>query len=350
MKRYWPILIITFLSGVYDASAGSMVEGPPTGFYWISGNYPEFDTIGQITNTPEDIVFYVARYKDDKACAISYTFDDGLREHYTWVTPRLKQLNFKGTFWINGSKINADKKHITDTTRIAWDELKKMASLGHEISNHGWAHKNFGKFSLAEIREDIEKNDSAIWANIGVSPITFCYPNNTKTPEGVALASAGRVGTRMEQRSVGGKSTPTNLEIWVADLIRNRGWGVTMTHGIHYGYDHFSDPGILWEHLKKVKAREDKIWVGTFEEVTAYTKERDAISYEIKNKKNGMLVTPQLSLNKTLFTQPLTGVINKQVKSIQISQGKNKLAPHILKDKVLFDFDPFGGAIDISFR
>ena len=29
----------------------------------------------------------IARFKDDKACAISYTFDDGLKEHYTLVTP-----------------------------------------------------------------------------------------------------------------------------------------------------------------------------------------------------------------------------------------------------------------------
>lgn len=28
---------------------------------------------------------YVAKYKHDKECAISYTFDDGLVEHYTVV-------------------------------------------------------------------------------------------------------------------------------------------------------------------------------------------------------------------------------------------------------------------------
>lgn len=34
---------------------------------------------------------YVARYKQDKACAISYTFDDGLAEHYTLVAPQLER-------------------------------------------------------------------------------------------------------------------------------------------------------------------------------------------------------------------------------------------------------------------
>ncbi|MGC4235267.1 MAG: polysaccharide deacetylase family protein, partial [Niabella sp.] len=178
--------------------------------------------------------FRIAKYKDDKTCAISYTFDDGLKEHYTLVAPKFRTLGFKGTFWINGSKINADEKNIADTTRMTWKNLQEMVRSGHEISNHSWAHKNFGRFSLEEIKEDIDKNDSAIFAHTGIMPVTFCYPNNTKTPEGVKLASQNRVGTRMVQRSVGGKSTPENLERWVNDLLKKRGWGVTMTHGITY--------------------------------------------------------------------------------------------------------------------
>ena len=34
---------------------------------------------------------YVARYKGDKACAISYTFDDGLAEQYTLAAPQLEK-------------------------------------------------------------------------------------------------------------------------------------------------------------------------------------------------------------------------------------------------------------------
>ena len=59
---------------------------------------------------------YVARYKQDKACAISYTFDDGLAEHYTLVAPQLEKRGFRGTFWICGSNINKDNRNITATT------------------------------------------------------------------------------------------------------------------------------------------------------------------------------------------------------------------------------------------
>ena len=50
----------------------------------------------------------IARYKQDKACAISYTFDDGLAEHYTLLVPQLEKRGFRGTFWICGSNINKD--------------------------------------------------------------------------------------------------------------------------------------------------------------------------------------------------------------------------------------------------
>lgn len=293
---------------------------------------------------------HIAKFKDDKACAISYTFDDGLKEHYTIVTPWLNSLGLKGSFVINGSKINTDESAIKDTTRMTWKNLKEMADAGHEISNHGWAHKNFGKFPLDEIKEDILKNDSAIFANIGSMPRTFFYPNNTKTPEGIILASQNRVGTRLFQRSLGGKSTPEDLDSWVNKLLNNHDWGITMTHGITYGYDHFNSPNILLEHLKKVKAMEDKIWVGTFREVASYTKERDTTTLSIEQKGNGHYrITINCPLDKTLFTEPLTAILEeKGIKKAEIYQGKKRLVATILPDKVLFSFDPFGGAIEID--
>jgi peptidoglycan/xylan/chitin deacetylase (PgdA/CDA1 family) len=291
----------------------------------------------------------IAKFKADKTCAISYTFDDGLKEHYTLVTPWFNQLGLKGTFVVNGSKINRDEKTITDTTRMTWQNLKEMAGSGQEISNHGWEHKNFGRYTLEEIKEDIYKNDSAIMSNIGIMPRTFAYPNNTKTTEGVKIASENRVGTRTFQRSVGGKSTRDNLESWVNDLLDKQDWGVAMTHGITYGYDHFTSPNILWDHLQYVKGLEDKIWVGTFREVAAYTRERDSTKLGItKAGKGHYIVTPGCRLNKTIFTEQLTAVLEEsRITKVAVRQGKNKLNAQVFPGKIIFNFDPFGEAIDI---
>ena len=283
----------------------------------------------------------VAKYRHDKVCAISYTFDDGLAEHYTLAAPQLEQRGFRGTFFINGSKVNKDERHIKDTTRVTWPQLKEMAEKGHEISNHGWAHRNFAKFPFEVLKEDILKNDSAIYA----------YPNNTKQGEAMAFVARNRVGTRLKQRSVGSKRTARDLEKWMETLIKTGDWGVGMTHGLTYGYDAFGNPQRLWEHWEQVKANEDKIWVGTFHEVVSYLKEREAIRLTVTEKKNKLHVVPELPLDKELFTEPLTMVVEGgTMKKVSARQGKKKLSVQLRSDKAFFDFDPFGGEIIVTIR
>ena len=293
----------------------------------------------------------VAKYRHDKVCAISYTFDDGLAEHYTLAAPQLEQRGFRGTFFINGSKVNKDERHIKDTTRVTWPQLKEMAEKGHEISNHGWAHRNFAKFPFEVLKEDILKNDSAIYAHVGVMPRTYAYPNNTKQGEAMAFVARNRVGTRLKQRSVGSKRTARDLEKWMETLIKTGDWGVGMTHGLTYGYDAFGNPQRLWEHWEQVKANEDKIWVGTFHEVVSYLKEREAIRPTVTEKKNKLHVVPELPLDKELFTEPLTMVVEGgTMKKVSARQGKKKLSVQLRSDKAFFDFDPFGGEIIVTIR
>lgn len=293
----------------------------------------------------------VAKYRHDKVCAISYTFDDGLAEHYTLAAPQLEQRGFRGTFFINGSKVNKDERHIKDTTRVTWPQLKEMAEKGHEISNHGWAHRNFAKFPFEVLKEDILKNDSAIYAHVGVMPRTYAYPNNTKQGEAMAFVARNRVGTRLKQRSVGSKRTARDLEKWMETLIKTGDWGVGMTHSLTYGYDAFGNPQRLWEHWEQVKANEDKIWVGTFHEVVSYLKEREAIRLTVTEKKNKLHVVPELPLDKELFTEPLTMVVEGgTMKKVSARQGKKKLSVQLRSDKAFFDFDPFGGEIIVTIR
>ena len=295
-----------------------------------------------------DTQFRIARYRDDKACAISYTFDDGLQEHYTLVAPALEKQGFKGTFWINGNTLQ-DSVAARGVPRVTWQQLKEMAERGHEISNHGWSHKSLPRLEGEALRAEIEKNDTIIFNHTGVFPRTFCYPGNAKSGQAIAAASANRVDTRTQQFSVGSKSTDENLEKRVADLIKHNAWGVTMTHGIHYGYDHFASPQILWDHLEKVKAQEDKIWVATFHDVAAYVKCQKAITCDVVKSKNGLRVTPHIALDKDLFATSLTAVIDRPgVEKVAVRQGGKALATQIFPDRVLFHFDPFGGEIDIE--
>lgn len=297
-------------------------------------------------------IFSVAPYQSDKQCAISFTFDDGLEEHFTLVFPKLEELGFKATFWVNGNTINeGELGRMKEKPRSTWSQLKKMAQKGHEISNHGWTHKQLTRCSPEEMRYEIEHNDSVIEAKIGIKPVTFCYPNNSKNGAVIQAASQNRVGTRTEQFRMGSKSTPETLKTSIDSILKNRQWYATMIHGITCGYDAFKDASVLWNHLEEVKALEGKIWVGTFRDISAYTTEQKYVKLKITQKGEKWILVPSLPLNKELFAIPLTMVVDKNILTdCTVRQNGKKLKTCNLPDKILFDFDPNGGEIVVRKR
>lgn len=299
-----------------------------------------------------DPEIYVADYRDNKKCAISYTFDDGLEEHYTLVYPELEKLDFKGTFWICGKIIEYEDAQL-GKPRMTWLQLKEMSDKGHEISSHGWSHLNLKGKSCRQICPELEKNDSIILVHIGKQPVTFCYPGNSMDKKAVRLASKNRVATRVTQYAIGGEeaqSTPEKLDKWVNDLLVSGEWGVTMTHGITKGYDYFAAPTVFWNHLRNVKKREKDIWVDTFCNVGAYVKERNNVQLDVVKETLSYKVTPHLKLDNRLFTVPLTMVVEGRKKQMKVVQDEKALPIKNIGNKTLFDFNPYGGVVDISFE
>lgn len=366
----------------HDLVVGMEVEKSKELFMWVPAGKYDFCPKGKVDNThlniyggkvvagiaieavakvvPELVPYiryrdpevYVADYKDNKECAVSYTFDDGLQEHYTLVFPEMEKVGFKGTFWVCGNIIENEAAR-QGKSRMTWPQMKEMSDKGHEISNHSWSHANLKHLNSDGVKMEIEKNDSIIGAMIGKKPLTFCYPFNAFDEVILRQASEGRVATCTRQHGVGGdksKSTVESLDKWVKELMIAGDWGVAMIHGISTGYDAFTSSDILWEHFRRVKNQEDNIWVGTFREVAAYVKERKNVQLDIVKKKSQWVVTPRLSLDKELFGEPLTMVLDKKGREkVKVSQNGKSLLVKDRDDKLTFDFNPYGGAIKISF-
>lgn len=289
---------------------------------------------------------YVARYYGDRQAAISYTFDDGLQEHYTMVFPKLRELGLQGTFCIIGNKVGRDQK---GTPCMTWAQIKEMSEAGQEITNHGYKHLSVEKLTDPEaLRYEVQHNDTLIYENTGVFPRTFFYPGNRKTPEALAFTKKDRVGTRTFQVSFGSKRDSLWMANWLSQLLKKGEWGVAMTHGITIGYDHFTDPHILWNHLEQISQMQDCIWVATFHDVSAYITERDSISFDISRSKNKITISPKISLDTTLFCHPLTLVLEGN--AIEATQGKKRLSLTKKEGKTLFDILPNGGKIAIKLK
>ena len=295
--------------------------------------------------TTEDIK--VADYKDGKECAVSLTFDDSMKEHYTIVAPELEKRGFRGTFWMCGGWMPAEPQY--DTTHFTWAEAKEMSDKGHEMSNHSWSHPNMTTLSEDELKEQIRKNDEAILANLGKPSTTFCFPYNASNDAVLAEVMKGRIGARLKEFWLGGQHSPKEyLQKQIEDALAAGSWIVGMTHGINYGYDCYEDASEFTDFLDYLKSLEDRIWIGTFRDVAAYTAVAKGISLDISKDGKEITVVPATNLDRTLYETPLTLEVNTDGKKIKAQQDGKALEASYRNGKAYITFCPFGGAVTLK--
>ena len=295
--------------------------------------------------TTEDIK--VADYKDGKECAVSLTFDDSMKEHYTIVAPELEKRGFRGTFWMCGGWMPAEPQY--DTTHFTWAEAKEMSDKGHEMSNHSWSHPNMTTLSEDELKEQIRKNDEAILANLGKPSTTFCFPYNAYNDAVLAEVMKGRIGARLKEFWLGGQHSPKEyLQKQIEDALAAGSWIVGMTHGINYGYDCYEDASEFTDFLDYLKSLEDRIWVGTFRDVAAYTAVAKGTTLEVSKDGKEITIVPATNLDKALYETPLTLEVNTDCRKIKASQDGKPLEVTYSNGKAYVTFCPFGGAVTLK--
>ena len=289
----------------------------------------------------------IAKYADNRKAAISFTFDDGLKEQYSILFPKMKELGIKGTFCLIGSRMEHQPKNPEKQT-FSWEQAKEMSLDGQEMTSHGYNHKNVTKLTAEELRYEVQHNDTLIHKRIGIFPRTFFYPGNRKSDEAVAYCSKDRVGTRTYQVSLGSKRTQEWFENYLQGVIDKGEWAVTMTHGIRMGYDSFGDETRLWKMFDYAlnQAQNRKLWIATFHDVAAYQQERDNTTLKIKAKKNQVVVTPKMKLSKTIFQMPLTLVMDFQ--PVKAMQDGREIPVKYENGKYLIQIEPSKGKVIIS--
>lgn len=289
----------------------------------------------------------VADYKDGKECAVSLTFDDSMKEHYTIVAPELEKRGFRGTFWMCGGWMPAEPQY--DTTHFTWAEAKEMSDKGHEMSNHSWSHPNMTTLSEDELKEQIRKNDEAILANLGKPSTTFCFPYNAYNDAVLAEVMKGRIGARLKEFWLGGQHSPKEyLQKQIEDALAAGSWIVGMTHGINYGYDCYEDASEFTDFLDYLKSLEDRIWVGTFRDIAAYTAVAKGVSMDISKDGKEITIVPATNLDRTLYETPLTLEVTTDGKKVKAQQDGKTLEVTYRNGKAYITFCPFGGAVTLK--
>lgn len=295
----------------------------------------------------------IARYDGDRAAAISYTFDDGLRDQYTIGVPILNEFGFKGTFFVipgveteTVEQAKAKENDARAWGSVTWTELAEMAKQGHEIGSHTWSHPNLPKVPPEELDAEFTKANEEIKKRLDVQPLTLAFPFNATNPKVKAAASKFYVACRTYQTATNGSTTADSLNKWADKLVTDQKWGVLMTHAVVHGFSAMSDPEVFRSHLKYVKSHENEIWVGTFADVARYEKERDDAKLTFTESGDRITCTLTGTLDPKVYTVPLTVVIAQPgAKSAKAERVGKELPARVEKDGILVqaapDQDPF---------
>ncbi len=121
---------------------------------------------------------------------IVLTFDDGYRDAYEVVFPKLLDYGYPATFFVL-----ATPAHYESTEYLTWAQAREMSEAGMSIQAHGRDHVDlrgqsydFLVYQILGIREAIEHHTGQV-------PRFFCYPSGRRDGDVIqVLESAGYWG------------------------------------------------------------------------------------------------------------------------------------------------------------
>ena len=117
---------------------------------------------------------------------VALTFDDGPHPFYTAeILDILKQYDVKATFFCVGS--NAE---------LYPELIEREIAEGHEIANHTFSHRKFGRMTEEEMRREILSCQDAL-ASVGENTPRFIRP-----PEGEMTATMRQVAGNLDFRII----------------------------------------------------------------------------------------------------------------------------------------------------
>lgn len=265
---------------------------------------------------------YIATWKDDKIAATTLTIDDNIAGDFTFWKQKAQETGFKFT-WFVITQTDSNGKLATGAT---WNDFRTLYSLGHSIQSHTVTH------SSPVTTAEMQQSQIDIQREIGVKPLTIAYPDgDTANEAGAAqyyIAGRSTVGwlnpyKPADYMAVNSLSaymntdSPNNYNYAPALLDKSftqdsgtdfyRGW-----MSIHY-HQITGDEATVQAHLNWLKAREADIWIGGFDHVAAYARERDVATLAVTAAgTNCVAFNLTDTLPNATYSEPLTVKIRLQ--------------------------------------
>jgi peptidoglycan/xylan/chitin deacetylase (PgdA/CDA1 family) len=121
---------------------------------------------------------------------IVLTFDDGYRDAYEVVFPKLLDYGFPATFFVL-----ATPAHHESDDYLTWAQMTEMSEAGMSIQAHGRDHVDLRDRSYDFLVYQVLGIKEAIEHHTGKTPRFFCYPSGHRDSDVIkVLESAGYWG------------------------------------------------------------------------------------------------------------------------------------------------------------
>ncbi len=254
----------------------------------------------------------VTYWPDNKAAAVSLTFDDGYASQLTLVVPQLDSHGVKGTFFI----ITNDA-----TTNGLWDSWRAVAAAGHEIGSHTLDHPYLTQLSASAVDTELKQSQAVINAQITSQKcITFAYPYGDQNSTVQAAAAKYYLAARgvtwdvnyapypfylLEARGDDPSSTVSGMTATVDQAISAGAWMISYMHDLAGQYYGVWTPSMLGSYLDALMTR--NVWIAPMGAVVKFTRERDSSTLSVVSSTSSQIVLNlHDTLDNTVYNQPLT--------------------------------------------
>ncbi|MEA2012347.1 MAG: polysaccharide deacetylase family protein [Verrucomicrobiota bacterium] len=293
----------------------------------------------------------IAKWKDNKQCALMLFFDDSLPSHIINAIPALKKRGLTGTFYINpGAKwFKPFKKE--------WDEIIPKTEM--EYANHTMTHSGIKNLKHA----DEEIGDCCKYI-LSVNPpsktsklISYATPGglkkgcwNLSTEEMEEIKKKYHLITRLANReSLIHKKTTEELYSFIDKALESASAQTIPFHGV--GGDWLSVPlKVFIPLIDRIAEEKEKIWVAGHIAVHKYETERKTAKIEVLSSTESSIKLKLTSkADKTLYDEPLTLLSTLPANWKRSKIIHNKKTKEIIpkNNQIIYNIIPNCGEIEI---
>jgi peptidoglycan/xylan/chitin deacetylase (PgdA/CDA1 family) len=237
---------------------------------------------------------------------------------------------------------------------LSWDEMRKVASQGHEIANHAVSHARLPSLDEVNILHEVdkakeelrremgEKHLFSIEAPYGIDdervrnvlinrfPLTrnWVSDSDSEFMDGIMRgdkrdpASSTRPYVEWERGPVTA-TTVDEMKGWVDTSVKTGAWLVLVIHGIDgVGYQPLPTQNVK-DYFDYLKASSDRVWIATYQDGAKYIRERMKAVVNTSAAGQAIEVTVTHPLDPKVYDVPLTArtTVPAQWTSAQVTQG-----------------------------